>query len=348
MADPFWHEEGQAPFGLMEELEALQTIYRVDGSPSPLCYPGTVLNPAIGVLAGRLICRQHNLIGTHTRHEVGEGGFEAVQGKEREVIGLLAHALGGSLATVDGHFCGGGTEANLEALWIGCEALTAEASLQREEVIVFTTPLVHYSVLKACRILHLSDYRYERCQTCGTDHRFVSSNGRLRMIGMDENGEMRADLLADAWQQAYGEGYRRFLFVLTAGTTGLGSVDPIAEVGAWIQNVRATHTDVACFLHVDASFGGFTIPFVDRTDRPAIGFDVEAVDSVTLDADKRGRLPYPAGIILVRKGLQKYIERPVSYVNGHTDDTVPGSRSALPALLGWVLYKSRPKKPHRA
>jgi len=116
----------------------------------------------------------------------------------------------------------------------------------------------------------------------------------------------------------------------------MGSVDPIAEISRFIED-RESDTDARFYLHVDASFAGFTIPFVAPEHK--FGFNVEKVMSMTLDGDKMGRLPYPAGVFLCRKGLMKHVERRADYVAGHRDDTISGSRSALAPVLAWYLYQ---------
>jgi hypothetical protein len=92
-------------------------------------------------------------------------------------------------------------------------------------------------------------------------------------------------------------------------------------------------------VHVDAAFGGFTVPFVAAGENREIGFQHPAVMSVALDGDKMGQLPYPAGVFLCRKGLQDLITMPVNYVRGGHDDTLSGSRSALAPVLAYFLYR---------
>ncbi|MDP2363249.1 MAG: hypothetical protein Q8M94_05720, partial [Ignavibacteria bacterium] len=62
--------------------------------------------------------------------------------------------------------------------------------------------------------------------------------------------------------------------------------------------------------------------------------------SITLDADKMGRLPYPSGIYLCRKDLMQYVNRKVNYVRGNEDCTVSGSRSCLAPVMAYYLYRA--------
>lgn len=75
-----------------------------------------------------------------------------------------------------------------------------------------------------------------------------------------------------------------------AGNTEFGAVDDIpalAEIGE----------DAGAWVHVDAAYGGFLLPFI--RDPEPFGLDVPGVDSVTIDPHKMGRAPVPAGALLV-------------------------------------------------
>jgi len=53
------------------------------------------------------------------------------------------------------------------------------------------------------------------------------------------------------------------------------------------------------FLHVDAAFGGFVIPFLDR--KYDFDFSVKGVSSITADPHKMGMSTIPAGGLLFRE-----------------------------------------------
>lgn len=75
-----------------------------------------------------------------------------------------------------------------------------------------------------------------------------------------------------------------------AGNTEFGAIDDIeaiADVGA----------DAGSWVHVDAAYGGFVLPFLWEP-RP-FGLDVDGVTSVTVDPHKMGRAAAPAGCLLV-------------------------------------------------
>lgn len=85
------------------------------------------------------------------------------------------------------------------------------------------------------------------------------------------------------------------MVVGTAGTTDLGLIDPIDE----LSSICMKH---GIDLHVDASFGGFVIPFLNELgyDKPKFDFSLDAVTSITIDPHKMGMAPIPSSCILFR------------------------------------------------
>ena len=314
----------------------------------PFCYPGTILDTKVMTGINSLIAKQINSIGSHThltKSDLGihgfrksEGGFETIQRMEAEVIWMLASMIGGSPETVDGYFCGGGTEANIEGMWIGREYLKKFPDPNDKGIVVLTSSLRHYSIDKAVQLLEIGNSELINCKECNQSHIFVpdKSGSGLNLVGTNKKGEMDVNELKKVFSHKYQEGFRRFLVAPTVGTCLLGSIDPIKEIGEFISSATS-ETDANFYMHVDASFAGFTVPFVNPT--LEIGFTVPELMSITVDADKMGRLPYPAGIFLCRKDLMSSVARKVNYVRGNQDDTVSGSRSCISAVLGWYLYQ---------
>ncbi|MFZ7136808.1 MAG: tyrosine decarboxylase MfnA [archaeon] len=120
-----------------------------------------------------------------------------------------------------------------------------------------------------------------------------------------------------------------------AGTTGLGVVDPIPELSeiALEQNI---------YLHVDAAFGGFVLPFLKNLGYNVTEFDfrLSGVCSITIDPHKMGLAPIPAGGILFRdKSLKKAVTVNVPYLaGGHTEQsTVIGTRLGASSIAVWAL-----------
>ena len=113
--------------------------------------------------------------------------------------------------------------------------------------------------------------------------------------------------------------------VATAGTSSLGVVDPLEEINPLCKDI---------FLHVDAAFGGFVLPFMDKA--PCTDFSLENIDSITIDPHKMGMNLIPAGAILFRD--KSYLERiKVSppYLSFSTS-TISGSRSGGAIASVWA------------
>jgi len=81
--------------------------------------------------------------------------------------------------------------------------------------------------------------------------------------------------------------------VAVAGTTELGQVDPIDAV--------ANVTRGRAFLHVDAAFGGFVLPFLKDKRVPPWDFRVPGVTSVAVDGHKMGLASIPSSALLLRE-----------------------------------------------
>jgi tyrosine decarboxylase/aspartate 1-decarboxylase len=122
-----------------------------------------------------------------------------------------------------------------------------------------------------------------------------------------------------------------------AGTTGLGVVDPISRLSQIAM-------EKGLFLHVDAAFGGFVLPFLKELefDVPNFDFALPGVSSITTDPHKMGLAPIPAGGILFRnEQLRNLITWNVSYLSGGETKqaTFVGSRSGASVIAVWALLK---------
>lgn len=120
-----------------------------------------------------------------------------------------------------------------------------------------------------------------------------------------------------------------------AGTTGLGVVDSIGE----LSEIAVAHK---IYLHVDAAFGGFVLPFLKELGYEASDFDfrLPGVCSITIDPHKMGLVPIPAGGILFRDvSMTEAISTRIPYLAGEEAEqfTVLGTRSGASAVAVWAL-----------
>lgn len=120
-----------------------------------------------------------------------------------------------------------------------------------------------------------------------------------------------------------------------AGTTELGVIDPIEELSKLCQK-----QDI--YLHVDAAFGGFTIPFLNHIgyNLPKFDFSLEGVSSITIDPHKMGLAPIPTGGILFRdRSYLESISTKTPYLTDKEQFTIVGTRMGASTAATWALLK---------
>ncbi|EHP89665.1 tyrosine decarboxylase MfnA [Methanotorris formicicus] len=123
-----------------------------------------------------------------------------------------------------------------------------------------------------------------------------------------------------------------------AGSTELGTIDNIEELSK-----IAIDNDV--YLHVDAAFGGFVIPFLDKKYKKKrinynFDFSLEGVCSITIDPHKMGLSPIPAGGILFRNTpLKKYLDIEAPYLTETQQATIVGTRVGFGVACTWGIMK---------
>jgi tyrosine decarboxylase/aspartate 1-decarboxylase len=120
-----------------------------------------------------------------------------------------------------------------------------------------------------------------------------------------------------------------------AGTTDLGVIDPIEELSDICENNNI-------FLHVDAAFGGFVLPFLKRLGYKIEKFDfeLEGVTSITTDPHKMGCSTMPSSVFLIRD--KNYfdkisVESPYLTVRKHT--TILGTRCSASVPGTYAIMK---------
>ncbi len=128
---------------------------------------------------------------------------------------------------------------------------------------------------------------------------------------------------------------RTIAVVGIAGTTELGKVDPIEE----LSNI-CIEKDI--FLHVDAAFGGFSIPFLNGGgyNFPKFDFSLQGVCSITIDPHKMGLTPIPTGGILFRdKSYLDVMSIETPYLTEDRQSTIVGTRTGASTAATWALMK---------
>jgi glutamate/tyrosine decarboxylase-like PLP-dependent enzyme len=239
-------------------------------------------------------------------------GGPATARMEKETVARLAGMFG--LATHLGHLTTSGTIANLEALYVARELHPGHGVAYSAEA--------HYTHARMCGVLGIEGTAVE-----------ADDAGRLDLGALDA-------LLA---------GGRIGTVVATAGTTGLGAIDPVHEVLA----IARRH---GVRVHVDAAYGGFFALLAGLED-PA-GLDeapwraIAECDSVVVDPHKHGLQPYGCGAVLFRDpdvGRFYLHDSPYTYFTSgdlHLGEiSLECSRAGAAAAALWLTFQLLPPEP---
>jgi glutamate/tyrosine decarboxylase-like PLP-dependent enzyme len=188
-------------------------------------------------------------------------GGPATAKMELEVVSKLAEMFGYRQHL--GHLTSSGTIANLEALWIA-------RSIHPGKAIAFSSE-AHYTHRRMCDVIGVRSIE-------------IAADGRGRMDLDDLRSKLRSQEIGTV--------------VMTAGTTGLGAIDPI-------DDAEKLRKELGFRIHVDAAYGGFfrllaTLPGVLEESSIAAYKAMEYADSIVVDPHKHGLQPYGCGSVLFR------------------------------------------------
>jgi len=192
----------------------------------------------------------------------------------------------------------GGTESNLSAIW-----LAKKINPKRRELIVPQS--AHFSFEKIASIMDI----------------------KLVNIPLDKDYRMDANVVRKKINN------KTIAVVGIAGSTELGTIDPIPELGriCYDENV---------FLHVDAAFGGYIIPFLKKLEYnvPDFDFKVKGVSSITIDAHKMGCSAIPLGSLVIRdKKWMGKISVDTPYISSVKQPGILATRSAAPVAAAYAV-----------
>lgn len=250
-----------------------------------------------------------NHIGCHT-YGHSEHAFKGTQDIEREVLNVVAvdifkAAPGG----FDGYVAPGGTEANIQAIWIYRNHYMKNYDAKPDEIVILASEDTHYSIPKASNLLMID---------------------RISIPVDFHDRDIDKEALENIIIEAKANGKKYFIVVANMGTTMFGSVDDPEAYTSLLEKHELLYQ-----LHVDAAYGGFVYPF-SKPDH-TLNFSNPKVSSITIDAHKMLQAPYGTGIFLCRKGwIENVLTKEAEYVEG-MDLTLCGSRSGSNAVAIWMI-----------
>jgi tyrosine decarboxylase/aspartate 1-decarboxylase len=124
-----------------------------------------------------------------------------------------------------------------------------------------------------------------------------------------------------------------------AGSTEFGQIDPIDK----LAKLALSHD---LFLHVDAAFGGFVIPFLDK--KYDFDFSLKGVTSITADPHKMGLSTIPAGGLLFRDGsCLSRLEVDTPYLSIRKQHSLTGTRSGAAVASTYAVMMHLGKEGYR-
>ncbi len=261
----------------------------------------------------QVLINNPNHIGVHTLGKF-EPYFKGTHKLERDVINVISEdILDGKAADVDGYVSSGGTEGNLQAIWIYRNYFKSlnENSQTRSEydnTCIVCSADTHYSIDKAADVFNVNLKK-------------ISVDNRSRELAYEE--------LKVTLETLQNKGTKNIIFIVNMMTTMFGSVDQIGKI---VPILKASNLNYK--IHVDGAYGGFLYPFT--IENPEISFKNKEITSFSLDAHKMLQAPYGTGLFLIRKGyFENTKTKSASYVVGK-DYTLIGSRSGANAIS---IYK---------
>ncbi|WP_162126968.1 pyridoxal phosphate-dependent decarboxylase family protein [Flavobacterium phycosphaerae] len=250
-----------------------------------------------------------NNIGCHT-FGASERAFQGTHEIEREVLNVIAvDIFKAAPDSFDGYISPGGTEANIQAIWMFRNYFMNNYDAKSAEIVILASEDTHYSIPKAANLLQL-------------DWLKIPVDFDTRVID-----KVSLELMVE---KAKVEGKKYFIVISNMGTTMFGSVDNPED---YIE-VLEKH-DVVYKLHIDGAYGGFVYPFSNQ--ESVINFSNPKISSTTIDAHKMLQAPYGTGIFICRKGyIENVLTKEAEYVEG-MDLTLCGSRSGANAVAVWMI-----------
>ncbi len=226
---------------------------------------------------------------------------------ENMMIRWMGSIVGFPIEKIAGNLTSGGSIANLIALVTARDHFGLKAK-DFERSVIYTTGQVHHCINKAIHIAGMSDTI-------------------VRKIPMDEQFRMKTDSLEYHIASDLDDGLNPFLIIASCGTTDVGAVDPLLEIGEIAEKYNL-------WYHVDAAYGGF---FLLSQEGKKMIKGIEKADSVIMDPHKGLFLPYGSGAVIIKDGDRLY--RSQHYTAPYMQDTFSSTEELSPADLSPELSR---------
>ncbi len=241
------------------------------------------------------------------------GLFAGAHRLEKEVIKMLGELLhapsietsSGELykSSVCGYLTTGGTESNIQAVRCMKNIVTAEKKELGKIPNIVIPESAHFSFDKVADMMGIEVKRA-----------FLDSEFKVDPVSVES--------LID--ENTIG-------LVGIAGNTEFGQVDPVEK----LAKLALEHK---LFLHIDAAFGGFVIPFLENP--YPFDFKVQGVTSIAIDPHKMGLSTIPSGALLFRSpSFLDSLKVNTPYLTTKAQFTLTGTRSGASAAATYAVMK---------
>ncbi|MBV9217427.1 MAG: aminotransferase class V-fold PLP-dependent enzyme [Acidobacteria bacterium] len=210
-------------------------------------------------------------------------------------------------AGASGNLTTSGSLANLIAIVTARDA-KAIKSAEVARSVIYLSKQAHHSVDKGIRVAGLGE-----CV--------------IRYAPVDDRFKMVPSELSRLIEDDKAEGLKPFLVVASAGTTDVGAIDPLPEIGS----IAKEH---GLWYHIDAAYGGFFI-LTEEGKQKLRG--LRLADSIVIDPHKGLFLPYGLGVVLVKSVDD--LKRSYAFEASYMQDAFAGINELSPAELSPELTK---------
>ena len=215
--------------------------------------------------------------------------------------------LVGYPATASGNLASGGSIANLIAIVTARDAHGIKAR-DIERSVIYLSEQAHHSIDKAIRIAGLGE-------------------SVVRHLPLDKKYRIIPHGFEELIAEDRGKGLNPFLIVASAGTTDVGAIDPLSDIGD-----IASRNNI--WYHIDAAYGGFFVLTEEGKQKLA---GMEKSDSLVIDPHKGLFLPYGLGVVLVKD--QARLNASHYYTANYMQDAASSADEPSPAELSPELTK---------
>ena len=165
-----------------------------------------------------------NHIGCHTLGK-SESFFKGTQAIEKELIEVCAmDILGAEEGTCDGYVASGGTEANMQAIWVYRNYFMEEFGADKDEIMILCTEDSHYSMNKASNILGVNILK-------------VKVDEKTRVVKQSD--------LIEGLREAKQNGKKYAILVANMMTTMFGSVDDLSPFLNELKSFDFNYKEIA-------------------------------------------------------------------------------------------------------